>query len=478
MTRNTAVGVSRVRALTGLACGVAGLVVLTLSLIPMRENLRLAEIALLYLVPVVAAGAIGGRWAGLPAAVGADLLVNFFFVPPYHTLLADQREHVIVLVVYLLVAAAVSLAIDLAARHRALAARRETEARLLATATASPITDHTLTSLLSEIREAFGMQSVALVESHSTGEHPVAMVGPLGDGRPTLSAQAGPGLRLIAWGPEMFAEDRGTLRRMAAAAARTMEAQRLSQQAARAEDLAEIDRVRTALLAAVGHDLRTPLAGIKAAVTGLRQPGAGLSTEDEAELLATIDDCCDQLTELIDNLLSVSRLEAGAVSVELEPVSLSAVVEQAVRSTHLDHNVISVEVSDDLPLILADPVLLERVIANVLINAAAVSTPGRPAHLTGRSTAREAELAVVDHGPGVPADLRDRMFQPFQRLHDRSTTQGLGLGLAIARGFTETMGGRIAASDTPGGGLTMTITLPTADTPVSVAGAVRGQPPT
>jgi len=162
--------------------------VLTLSLIPLRGSLGLAEVALLYLVPVVAAGGIGGMWAGLPAALGADLLVNFFFVPPYHTLLADRREHVIVLVVYILVAASVSLAIDLAARQRAHAARRETEARLLAAATASPVTDDTLTSLLSEIREAFGMQAVALVESLPTGEHPVAMVGALGDGRPTLSA--------------------------------------------------------------------------------------------------------------------------------------------------------------------------------------------------------------------------------------------------------------------------------------------------
>jgi K+-sensing histidine kinase KdpD len=459
----------------GLGCGVAGLVLLTLGLIPLRGSLGLAEVALLYLVPVVAAGAIGGMWAGLPAALGADLLVNFFFVPPYHTLLADRREHVIVLVVYILVAASVSLAIDLAARHRAHAARRETEARLLAAATASPVTDDTLTSLLTEIREAFGMQAVALMESHPTGEHPVASVGVLGDGQPTLSAQAGPVLRLLAWGPEMFAEDQVTLRRMASAAARTLEAQRLSRQAARAEDLADVDRVRTALLAAVGHDLRTPLAGIKAAVTGLRQSGTTLSAEDQAELLATIDDCCDQLTELVDNLLSVSRLEAGVVSVELEPVSLPAVVEQAVGSIHLDHSLISVAVPDELPLILADPVLLERVIANVLTNAAAVSTPARPARVSGRSAAGEVQLAVVDHGPGVPADLRDQMFQPFQRLHDRSTTQGLGLGLAIARGFTETMGGRIIASDTPGGGLTMTIALPTAETPASVTGAVLGK---
>ena len=136
-------------------------------------------------IPVVAAGGIGGIWAGLPAAIGADLLVNFFFVPPYHTLLADRREHVIVLVVYILVATSVSFAIDLAARQRARAARRETEARLLATATAIPVTENTLTTLLGEIREAFGMQAVALMESHPTGELPAAHVGPLGDGRPT-----------------------------------------------------------------------------------------------------------------------------------------------------------------------------------------------------------------------------------------------------------------------------------------------------
>ena len=475
MTRNTAGGVPRVRALTGLGCGVAGLLVLTLVLVPMRGNLGLAEIALLYLVPVIAAGGIGGIWAGLPAALGADLLVNFFFVPPYHTLLADRREHVIVLVVYILVAASVSLAIDLAARQRARAARRETEARLLATATASPVTEDTLTTLLGEIREAFGMQAVALMESHPTGEVPVAHVGALDNRRPTLSAAAGPGLRLVAWGPDMFAEDQATLRRMAAAAARTLEAQRLSRQAARADDLADIDRVRTALLAAVGHDLRTPLAGIKAAVTGLRQPGAVLTTEDRAELLATIDDCCDQLTELVDNLLSLSRLEAGVVSVDLEPVAPHALVEQAARFIHLDRSLITVAVSDHLPPMLADPVLLERVLANLLTNAAVVSTQRRPAQVTGRSTGDQVELAVIDHGPGIPADQRDRMFEPFQRLHDRSTTQGLGLGLAIARGFTETMGGRITASDTPSGGLTMTITLPTVDTSAA-SPALVGEP--
>ena len=475
MTRNTAGGVSRARVLTGVGSGVAGLVVLTLVLVPLRGSLGLAEVALLYLVPVVAAGGIGGIWAGLPAALGADLLVNFFFVPPFHTLLADRREHVIVLVVYILVAASVSLAIDLAARQRAHAARRETEARLLATATASPITENTLTTLLGEIREAFGMQAVALMESHPTGELPAAHVGPLGDGRPTLSAHAGPGLRLVAWGPDMFAEDQGTLRRMAAAAARTLEAQRLSRQAARADDLADIDRVRTALLAAVGHDLRTPLAGIKAAVTGLQHSGAVLTTQDKAELLATINDCTDQLTELVDNLLSLSRLEAGVVSVELEPVAPHALVEQAARFIHLDRSLVSVAVPPHLPPMLADPVLLERVLANLLTNAAVVSTSGRPVQITGRSTGNQVELAVIDHGPGIPTDQRDRMFEPFQRLHDRSTTQGLGLGLAIARGFTETMGGRITASDTPGGGLTMTITLPTVDTSTA-SPALVGEP--
>jgi two-component system sensor histidine kinase KdpD len=475
MIRLAAARLPRVRALAGAGCGAAGLAIVTALLVPARGHLGLAEVVLIYLVPVLAAAAIGGLWPALLAAVAADVVVNFFFVPPYHTLLVASPEHVTVLVVYVLIAASVSLAVDLAARDRARAARRATEVRLLANASAAPVADDTLDTLLTEIQEAFGMTTVALLESKPTGEQIVAAVGPPSESRPALSAPAGNGLRLVAWGPEMFAEDQRSLQRMAAAAARTLEAQRLSQRAARAQELAEIDEVRAALLAAVGHDLRTPLAGIKAAVSSLRQPDISLPAEAQAELLTTIEESGDQLINLVENLLSLSRVQAGALSVHLDAVALDAVVAQAVLSSRSARGQILLDVGDDLPRVHADAGLLERVISNVLSNAAAASPPGGAVRVSATNVDGEVRLSIVDHGPGVPVEEHDRIFEPFQRLHDRSTTAGLGLGLAIARGFTEAMGGRINADETPGGGLTMTITLRTVSprTADSVSAPVR-----
>jgi two-component system sensor histidine kinase KdpD len=446
----------------GLATAAAGLTGLTALLAPTRAALSLAGVALLYLVPVVAAAAIGGIRPALAAAVGADLVVNFFFVPPYHTLVVESRDNVVLLVVYVLVAAAVSLAVEVAARQRARAARRDAEAALLARATAEPVSEQSLTRLLEHVRDTYAMTAVALLESDSTGERAVAAVGPVPPGRPALTAPAGAGLRLAAWGPQVFAEDRRTLHRLAAAAARTLEAQRLADEAARARDLAAIDRVRSALLAAVGHDLRTPLAGIKAAVSSLRQPDLELPADATAELLATIEESTDRLDALIDNLLSMSRLQAGALVVDLRPTALDAVAAQALLHVPSAAATVQVEITDDLPLAYADPGLLERVVANLVANAQAAGPPGRPVRLSAHADHGHVRLEVIDHGPGVPHIDRDRIFEPFQRLHDRTTTAGLGLGLAIARGFVEAMHGTITPADTPGGGLTMTVTLPTA----------------
>jgi K+-sensing histidine kinase KdpD len=457
-------GVSTRRAWTGLAIGAVGLAGLTAVLAPASSPVSLASVTLLYLIPVVAAAAIGGVWPAMTAAVVADLLVNFFFVPPYHTLVVESRDHVVVLVVYVLVAAAVSLAVELAASQQARAARREVEANLLARVTAEPVVEQSLSRLLDQVRNTFAMTSVALLESGPDGERTVASVGTPPEARPAIpapaiSARAGAGLRLVAWGPEVFAEDRRTLARLAAAAARTLEAQRLANQANQAMELAEIDRVRAALLAAVGHDLRTPLAGIKAAVSSLRQPDLELPDVARDELLSTVEESADRLDALIDNLLSMSRLQAGVLSVRPEPVALDAVVGQALLHEAGAAGRIDVDVPDDLPLVWADPGLLERVVANLVANARAASPPGRPFRLYGHPDGQQVALHVIDHGPGVPHGDRQRMFAPFQRLHDRTATTGLGLGLAIARGFTQAMGGTIRPSDTAGGGLTMTVTL-------------------
>jgi len=435
--------------------GAAGLAVVTLALLPLRPDLSLAGVTLLYLVPVLAAAVSGGVWPALAGAVAADLLVNFFFVPPYHTLVVDSPGNVIVLVVYVLVAATVAVAVDVAARQRATAARRAVEAGLLAQVSAAPAVAGSLTHLPEQVRAAYGMAAVALVD----GDRPVELVGTAPDGPPVLAVDAAPGLRLAAWGPPVFAEDRGTLARLAAAAARMRENQRIADEAARARELAAVDRLRAALLDAVGHDLRTPLAGIKAAVSSLRQPDVSWAPEDQAELLATVEESTDRLVALVENLLSLSRLQAGVLLAQPRPVALDLVVAEAVLDT-ADHAGVEVDVPDDLPLAMADPGLLERVVANLLANALTASPPGRPVHVEGRVAGERLELRVVDHGPGLPVEGRDRVFAPFQRLTDSGP--GLGLGLAIARGFTEAMGGALVPSDTPGGGLTMTVTIPVA----------------
>jgi two-component system sensor histidine kinase KdpD len=214
------------------------------------------------------------------------------------------------------------------------------------------------------------------------------------------------------------------------------------------------------LLNAVGHDLRTPLAGIKVAVSSLRQPDIDWAPADRVELLATVEESTDRLVALVENLLSLSRLQAGVLSAAPRPIAVDAVVAEAVLHTPADVGV-DVDVPDDLPLALADPGLLERVLANLLANAVTASGPGQPVSVQGRAVGDRLQLRVVDHGPGLPVADRDRAFAPFQRLDDHGGT-GLGLGLAIARGFTEAMSARLTPSDTPGGGLTMTIDLPVA----------------
>ena len=439
------------RSVRGSALAAAGLAGATAVLVGVRDDLGLASVVLIYLVIVVAVAVVGGMWPALGTAVASDLLVNFFFVAPFHTFTVESRDNLITVLVYVAVAITVSLAVNLAARQRAAAARHGIEAALLAQITAAPLGEGSLSALLEHIRDTFGMTSAGLIEH---GRLVASVGGPRPDGQ-QLTVAAGDGVDLVLHGPPLFAPDQRLLARLAAAATRTLQAERLAEQATRARELAEIDRLRAALLTAVGHDLRTPLAGSKAAVTSLRDPELALPETARDELLATIEESTDQMAALVENLLAMSRLQAGALSVAARPVALDEVVSTAVLHTPD----VSVQVPDDLPLAYADPGLLERVVANLVANA---RRAGPPVLVTGSHTDQLLQLQVVDHGPGVPDADKERMFAPFQRLDDRSSDAGLGLGLAIVRGFTEAMGGSVTACDTPGGGLTMTVTLPTA----------------
>ncbi|GAA0626158.1 hypothetical protein GCM10009547_31920 [Sporichthya brevicatena] len=458
-------GLPRTRRWAALGTAAAVLPAMTVVMVGVRENLDLESVLLLYVLAVVLISLLGGVLPAVVAAAAALLLATHWFTEPYGDWDVTHRLDAIALVTFGLVAVGVSVTVELAARARVAAARERVEADLLSRVTSGPVRETSLADVLTQVRDAFGMTSVALLADASTGSpRTVGRVGPPLTEAPVISADAGDGLRLVAVGPEHLAADRRLFGRLAGAAARAWDAQRLAeaaaQEAARAADLAEVDRLRSALLAAVGHDLRTPLAGIKAAVSSLRAPDVAFAEADRAELLAQIENSADRLDELVANLLAMSRLQAGVLSVQIAPVALDEVVARVLLEGSRDTPV-EVDVPDDLPHARTDGGLLERVVANVVDNACRFAPAGTVVRIVGRATAdgRALRLAVTDRGPGVPPEQWEEMFTPFQRLDDRSGP-GVGLGLAIARGFTTAVGGTLTPSATEGGGLTMTLTLP------------------
>ncbi|HET7477027.1 MAG TPA: DUF4118 domain-containing protein [Dermatophilaceae bacterium] len=456
-------GVSRARRWSGIALLGAGLPALTAGLVGVRDRIGLDSVLLIYLLAVVVTAVVGGVLPAIVAALASFLLANWFLTPPYHTFVVAQRDQLIALAVFVAAAVLVSLTVEVGARDRAAAARNRMEVGLISRLSTGEADGRSVEALLRQVQTTFAMTSVALVDGTGDTAREVASVGPPHTGTATVSLPTANGLTLTAYGPEVFAQDHRLLRVLAATTARAWEERRLTQQAERAERLAETDRLRSSLLAAVSHDLRTPLAGIKAAVSGLRQPDITWAHEEQQELLGTIEVSADRLGDLISNLLAMSRLRAGELSVQLGPVALDEVVARALLGSPVS---VRADIPDDLPLILADSGLLERVIANLIANACRYSPADRPVQLharVGRSNGHRAVLlSVSDHGPGVTPAHWEQMFQPFQRLGDRDNRTGVGLGLAIARGFCEAMGATITPSTTDGGGLTMTVAVPMA----------------
>jgi two-component system, OmpR family, sensor histidine kinase KdpD len=306
---------------------------------------------------------------------------------------------------------------------------------------------------------------VALLERDRQGWRIEAVAGHTGPIRPEYATDAvelDPQTMLALTGRRLAGDDRRVLRAFTDQLAVALESRRLSRAAADAALLAEANQLRTALLAAVSHDLRTPLASIKTAVTGLLQDDVALPPEATAELLATIDQQTDRLDRLVGNLLDMTRLQTGALSLHNRPIGVDEVVPAALASLTDHGRGIQVDVPETLPRVDVDPGLLERAVANVVANALAWSPPDRPVQVTAARHGDRVELQVIDHGPGIPPGDRDRLFQPFQRLGDASGS-GVGLGLAVAHGFLDAMHGQITPGDTPGGGLTMRISLPIAD---------------
>ncbi|TVL92741.1 sensor histidine kinase KdpD [Streptomyces sp. SAJ15] len=457
----------RSRILAGWLVGLVGPIPLTLALRQFDPGLGLANDMLLFLSLTVAAALLGGLLPALASAAFGSLLLNYFFTPPLHTWTIADPKNIVAIVIFFGVAVSVASVVDLAARRTHQAARLRAESEVLSFLAGSVLRGETsLEALLERVRETFAMDSVALLERASDVD-PWTCAGAVGatDGAPPpvrpedadVDMPVGEKMALALSGRVLPAEDRRVLAAFAAQAVVVLDRQRLVGEAEKAHELAEGNRIRTALLAAVSHDLRTPLAGIKAAVTSLRSDDVAWSEEDEAELLAGIEAGADRLDHLVGNLLDMSRLQTGTVTPLIREIDLDEVVPMALVGVPDDSVVL--DIPETLPMVAVDPGLLERSVANIVENAVKYSPDGKPVLVSASALGDRVELRVADRGPGVPDSAKDRIFEPFQRYGDAPRGAGVGLGLAVARGFAETMGGQLAAEDTPGGGMTMVLSL-------------------
>ncbi|QWF22506.1 DUF4118 domain-containing protein [Nocardioides sp. LMS-CY] len=451
---------TRRRQVAGLVLSVLLPVLLTLVLKLSDDPDQLPLDVLLFLAVTVLVALIGGMLPALVAALGGFLLMNWYFTPPVSRFTVAEPTNVVALVVFVAVAIGVASVVDRASRRASDAVRARTEATTMASLSRSVLTGQdTADAVVERLRETFGQRAVSLLARGPVGWTVVAASGTA----PATGPDAGDTQVavdddhvIVLSGSPLRATDQRVLEGFAAQTGLVLEYRRLRERDERAAALERAEATSTAILRAVSHDLRTPLATMRTAVDGLVSDSVDPAAR--TELVGAVESSTEQLERLIDNLLDLSRIESGLVRPMLRDLSLEEVLPLAVAG-HPPGRV-SLEVEESVPLVHTDHGLLERVVANLVGNAVRVSR-GAQVRVLAHVLPESVEVLVVDRGPGVPPEQRERMFEPFQRLDD-SSGAGLGLGLAVARGLTAALGGTLSAEDTPGGGLTMVLSIPRA----------------
>lgn len=462
------------RRVYGFALALIGGPLLTLILTNVRSPESMTADVLSYQLLTVIVALVGGIWPALFAALLSGLTLDYFFVDPLYTITVGEPLHLIALILYVVIAALVSLVVDLAARRSREARRAAAEAELLANIAGGVIRgEDAVQALVTRTREAFGLTTVRLTSVDGSEVLAADGIGMAVTGSPdspaALRGSSDPEVQRLPVGEravlelsgrDLEAGDRRLLAAIVAQLDAALEHRDLAATASEVGALAEADRVRTALLAAVGHDLRRPLAAATAAVTTLRQPDLALSDDDREALLETAEDSLHGLAGLVTDLLDASRIQAGVLAVSLAPTEVDDVIPPAFDELGIGPGDVELDVPAGLSPLLADGVLLQRVVVNLLGNALRFSPAGMSPVLAASEFGGTVQLRVIDHGPGIPAERRESVFAPFQRLGDTDNETGIGLGLALSKGFVEGMGGSLEAEETPGGGLTMVISLP------------------
>ena len=457
--------VSRQRETIAWLMLLVGLPLLTLTLRRFPNHAGLSAVLLLFLAFVLATATVGGFAPGIAAAVIAFLLSNWFFVPPRHTFAISSAENYVALIVFVAVGVTVSFLVDRVSRRSrdALLARAEAEVLARTTATIAGERDP-LDHLMEQLNTTFGATGTALLSRHPAGWHTEANHGKHAPTSPddglAIPLDDSKNAFVVLAGTALTADDHRVLRTIASQLRLALDARHYQESTARLDALAEANTVRTAMLQAVSHDLRTPLAAIKASSSSLLSTEVDWPETVRRELLQTIEDEADRLNRIVGNLLDMSRLQAGGVSVHRRPVGVDEIVETAlsnVSGIEADRQ-IDVSIGDGLEADV-DAALVERALANVISNALLWAPVDERIRIEAVEIRGSVHLRVIDRGPGIPAAQRGRVFEPFQRLGDRGGA-GVGLGLAVTRGLITATSGRVELDDTPGGGLTVTLLLP------------------
>ncbi|GAA3686132.1 sensor histidine kinase KdpD [Arthrobacter ginkgonis] len=445
---------------------------LVLDLLPHDQ---LSTDMLVQLTGIVAVALVGGLRPAVLAAVLAGLVVNYFSVRPFGSLSVIDAENVLALVVFLLVAVAVSLVVDRSARRSRQAHLASAEARILGDLSRRAVIEGSgVPAFLDQVREHFRVEGAGLwvrdgTEPGTSAWRLESFSGTPGSGVPE-DAEAVERLdeerTLTLSGRVLDQDERRLLSAFGAHLLALLQREELTLSQRENLRLAEGNTIRTSILRAVSHDLRTPLAGIKLASSSLRNRSVVFTPAEQEEFLATIESGADRLDRLIGNLLDMSRITADSVSPLIGPVYWSDAVADALREADPDR--VRILLPYNMPPVDADPGMLDRVIANLVENALKYAPESEvvvAGSVGGYGNARigdlpASELRIIDHGPGIASEDVLAMFRPFQRASDTTPQTGIGLGLAVAKGFTEAMGGALIAEPTPGGGLTMVVRLP------------------
>ena len=458
---------SRSRRGTALVLAAVGLPVMTVLLTHVRDSVGFQNALLLYLLFVVAIATIGGAVPAALAAVGGFLLSNWYFAPPIHTFTISNGRDTLALVSFLVIAGVISALVDLATRRRDVAQRAQAEAQVLAAMAGTVLQDpEPLPKLAQELATSFQLDGLGIFSPTMGDWQCIATAGADPPSNPDEAEESfvfADG-SVMAWtGHALQAHDREVLAAFASQLALALQGRRLQAEAAQAAALGKANELRTALLAAVSHDLRTPLASIRAAATSLLTEDVDWDPDSRKQLLETIDEEAERLNNLVGNLLDMSRLQTGSVTVTTQKVGIEEVVASAIVSLHVAPGRVEVDVPETLPRVSVDPTLLERAVANLIGNALFFSPDEVPVRVEAASVGDTLHVRVIDTGTGIPASERERVFQPFQRLGDNPNGAGVGLGLAVAKGFVEALDGDLSIDDTPGGGCTMIVVLPLGD---------------